>query len=130
MGPEGEEGTQGAISGSKQSEGKRKKKKTRTLGAPVVHQRNLLGHAQTDQVRKAQEEKQRRHEGQRAGRGVETACMRQPHALAEDVHQCLVGNGARAGQEEPGEGYVQDGYRGDDGAAGDESHGGGRWQNC
>lgn len=45
------------------------------------------------------------------------------HALSEDVHQALVVDGARAGEEEVGDGEVEEGDGGDDGLGGDESHG-------
>ena len=46
------------------------------------------------------------------------------HALAHDKDNGLLVDGARVGEEEEGEGEVEEGDGGDDGLGGDERHGG------
>ena len=47
------------------------------------------------------------------------------HGCAENVDEVLVYDCRRGGQEEVGNGYVEDGEGADDGGRGDRSHGGG-----
>lgn len=95
----------------------------RRLCAPVVKRSQLLGHRKAQQVAEAEEGEDGAQEGEGVALGVEAAGVGYAHALAEDLHENLVGYSAGVGDEDEAEGYVEEGYGCDEGFGGDDCHG-------
>lgn len=92
------------------------------MRAPVVNHANLLGHGQRDQVTQADESEDRGEKRERAARVLETASIGHAHALSEEKDDGLLIDGFRVGEEEEGEGQVEERNRGNDSVGCDEAH--------
>lgn len=86
-------------------------------------QADLIGHGQRHEIAEADEDEDGGEKGERRTLGVEASSVGHAHALAEDEDQRLAVDGTRVGQEEVGDGDVEERHRGDDGFCRDERHG-------